>query len=130
MPPDDDALILDIVVAARKTVQFTAGLAYDGLLSDEPMQLALVKLPEIIGEAANHLSRQRREAIPEILWSDVILMRHILVHDYNRIDREVVWTTVVRDVPHLLSVLAPARDQLDGDAGGVESAGHDECRPR
>lgn len=128
MPLDDDALILDIVVAARKTVQFTAGLAYDDLLSDEPMQLALVKLLEIIGEAANHLSRQRREAIPEILWSDVILMRHILVHDYNRIDLEVVWTTVVRDVPHLLSVLAPetAPDLLDEDAGGVESAGHDD----
>jgi uncharacterized protein with HEPN domain len=44
----------------------------------------------IIGEAAAHLSPAFTARIPEVLWTDVVNMRNILVHSYNRVDAHIV----------------------------------------
>jgi uncharacterized protein with HEPN domain len=107
MQPDDNALLLDIVIAARKIRAHTDALSYDDLLKDELRQFGLVKLFEIIGEAANHLSDETRVTLSMIPWADVITMRHVMVHDYGRIDMRVVWRTITRDIPELLAELEP-----------------------
>ena len=64
------------------------------------------KLIEIIGEAANMLTKELRAAHPEVPWPLVIGMRHRLVHDYFRID-----TAIVTEVVSLH--IAPLRGQLE-----------------
>ena len=54
--PDDAALIVDMFLAAQDIQQFAAGTTYDEYLDDIRLQLALVKLIEIIGEAASKVS--------------------------------------------------------------------------
>ena len=48
-------------------------------------------------------------------WKQVVHMRHVLVHDYYRIDVPTVWSTVTNDlgplkqgIQRLLSMLPPA----------------------
>jgi uncharacterized protein with HEPN domain len=53
---------------------------------DELIQNWFVRHLQIIGEAAYALSRDVREQEPDIPWTDIIGMRHILVHDYFVID--------------------------------------------
>ncbi len=56
---------------------------------------------QIIGEAANKVSSELQTLRPEIPWSKMIGMRHILVHDYFGIDLDVVWAVVEQDLPRL-----------------------------
>ena len=42
-----------------------------------------------------------RDQEPDIPWTKIIGMRHILVHDYFAIDTDVVWDAVEHDLPDL-----------------------------
>jgi uncharacterized protein with HEPN domain len=61
---------------------------------------------QIIGEAAYALPEELRDQRPDIPWTEIIGMRHILVHDYFVIDIDIVWDAVERDLP-------PLRDKID-----------------
>jgi len=45
-------------------------------------------------------------AHPEIPWSEVIGMRHRLVHGYFEVDLQKVWDTVHRDLPLLIAKIS------------------------
>lgn len=54
-----------------------------------------------IGELANHLSEQALATYDDIPWSDIVGMRHMIVHGYGTIDTTWAWTTIAQDVPEL-----------------------------
>lgn len=56
-----------------------------------------------IGELAGGLSEEfRSETRTEIPWGLVKSMRNMFAHNYASMDKEVVWETASKDVPHLL----------------------------
>jgi len=55
----------------------------------------------VIGEAARSLSADLRDSNKEVPWAKIIGMRHILVHRYFEIDRDLVWSVVAGDLPEL-----------------------------
>ena len=65
--------------------------------------LSLTKDVEIIGEAAYRVSESTRSSVPTIPWADVIGMRHRLIHAYFEVNLDVLWQTVVGDLPELIS---------------------------
>ncbi len=69
------------------------------------MTLGLVKSIEIIGVAAFHISEESRAAIPALQWSDMIGMRHRLIHGYYDINADTLWQTVTEDLPPLIEAL-------------------------
>jgi uncharacterized protein with HEPN domain len=68
---------------------------------DELIQNWFVRHLQIIGEAAYALPGDLRDQQPDIPWTEIIGMRHILVHDYFVIDTDIVWDAVERDLPDL-----------------------------
>lgn len=54
-----------------------------------------------IGEACRHLPAELLTRHPEVPWSDWIAMRHILAHQYFRVDRLVIWRVVQDELPRL-----------------------------
>ena len=38
-------------------------------------------------------------------WTEIIGMRHRLVHGYDQINLNLVWSTATIDIPHLLTTL-------------------------
>ncbi len=68
---------------------------------DELIQNWFIRHLQIIGEAARSLPKEARENAPNVPWSKIIGMRHILVHDYFRIDVNMLWDVVERDMPTL-----------------------------
>jgi len=73
--------------------------------ADENLQLAITHLLQIIGEAAGSVGESARIAHPEIDWPKIVGMRNRIVHDYRRIDLDIVWETATLDVPHLIAAL-------------------------
>lgn len=69
--------------------------------TDELIQKWFVRHLQIIGEAAYALPRELRDREPDIPWTKIMGMRHILVHDYFAVDTDVVWDAVERDLPDL-----------------------------
>ncbi|MDD2903261.1 MAG: DUF86 domain-containing protein [Syntrophales bacterium] len=69
--------------------------------ADELVQSWVIRHLQILGEAARKLPPEIKERHPEIPWSKIIGMRHILTHDYFDIDAEVVWAAVEKDLPKL-----------------------------
>lgn len=54
-----------------------------------------------IGEQMNKLEELFRTNYPEIPWSSARKMRNIIVHVYNKIDVEQVWSTANQDLEEL-----------------------------
>lgn len=92
---------------ARKAVGKTQGLAREAYDADENLRLALIHLVQVIGEAARQVSAECSASHPDIPWSDIIGMRHKVVHDYLGVDEDIVWQVVTEDLPKLVAALEP-----------------------
>ncbi len=83
----------DILEAIENIQRYTtAGRAV--FEKDELVQSWCVRHLQIIGEAARSLPGETRKSIPQIPWSDIVGMWHVLVHNYFGIDTELVWNVV------------------------------------
>ncbi len=91
-----------ILDAAREAVAFSQGRSRNDLNTDRMLNLSLVRLLEIIGEAARETSTAFREAYPEIAWKKMVGMRDRLTHGYYDVNLDVVWETVTEDLPPLI----------------------------
>ncbi len=91
--------------AVREAISFSMGKSRSALDGDRMLVLSLVKEIEIIGEAASKVSQETQAAHTEIPWPELIGMRNRLIHAYFDINLDIVWQTVVEDLPALLSML-------------------------
>jgi len=94
-----------ILDAAKKIVEYTESIQRDGLDRDEKLALALVRLLEIIGEAAKAVSQDFRRNNPQIPWREIAGTRDRLIHGYYDIDFDVVWQIVSGDIPPLITTI-------------------------
>ena len=101
----DDALLLDMLEYGRRVADKVHGVSREQFDADDNLQLALTYLIQTIGEAASRLTQAQRNTYPTIPWRDVIGMRHVVVHDYFRVDLDVVWDTATTGVPALVAAL-------------------------
>ncbi|WP_425154634.1 DUF86 domain-containing protein [Candidatus Palauibacter sp.] len=104
---DDDAYLLDMLLAARDAEEFASDLTFEKFEHDKLHQHAIIKAIEIIGEAANRVSAETRDLHSEIPWLEIVGMRNRLVHAYFEVDVELLWETVQRDIPDLISLIEP-----------------------
>ena len=96
--------MLDVAVQAIGKLQEKDREEYD---EDENLRLAVTHLVQMIGEAARRVSPEVQQRYPQIPWSDIIGMRHKIVHDYLDIDFDVVWEVIKTDLPDLVAHLEP-----------------------
>lgn len=103
MSKHEDAVRLrHMLDAARKATMFTQGRTRQDLDTDEQAALAIVRLLEIIGEAARGLSQDFRQSHSDIPWKDIIGTRDRLIHGYFDVDLDIVWQIVTADLPQLI----------------------------
>lgn len=115
LPNRDAALLLDMLLAARDAREFGAGLDQPSFLASRLHQSAIIRCLEVIGEAAGRVSPAVQSAHPEIPWRSITGMRHRLVHGYNEVQLDVVWSVVRDDLGPLIEVLdrlVPGEDEV------------------
>ena len=64
-----------------------------------PVQSHVYRHVMIVGEAAWRLSRALKDRHPQVPWKQIEGMRHILVHDYFKVDWDIVYTTAKTYIP-------------------------------
>ena len=103
--PDDQVRLQHMLEAADKTVRLAKGRQRADLETDETLVLALTRLLEIIGEAANGVSAALRDANPKIPWKQIIGARHHFIHGYFDVDHDIIWQILQTDLPPLITDL-------------------------
>ncbi len=74
---------------------------YEEYIQDFRINYAVTRALEIMGEAAKRLPMEIREKYPEIPWKDMAGMRDRIIHGYDKVDLQIVWDTVKKEIPHL-----------------------------
>lgn len=90
---------------AQEAVNLARGRTRNDLEQERLLELSLMQLATMIGEAANHVPPGRRTQLRTIPWPQIIGMRNRLVHGYDQIDRDILWPTVQQDLPPLIVAL-------------------------
>ncbi|MCY3797949.1 MAG: DUF86 domain-containing protein [Chloroflexi bacterium] len=104
-PKNDPDQLGHILAAAQETQRFLHNHTRQEFDDDRILQLAVEKLVQNIGEAANQLTDQFKSEHEHIPWTKMIGMRHRLVHDFTAVDLDVVWDTVIVEIPDLIAKL-------------------------
>lgn len=103
--PDTNARLHHMLDAARDALTFAAGRARGDVSTDRGLALILVRLLEIVGEAASAVPLEFRANHPVIPWKPIIGMRNRLIHAYFDINPDIVWSAVAQDLPPLIAEL-------------------------
>jgi uncharacterized protein with HEPN domain len=90
---------------AVETVTLAESRVRADLDKDRLLNLSLVRLLEIVGEAASRLSADARNCHPQIPWPDIIGLRNRLIHGYDIVDFDILWDIVHDDLPPLIAQL-------------------------
>jgi uncharacterized protein with HEPN domain len=101
----DKVRVRHILDASREAIEFAKGRTRGELDSDRKLNLSLVRLLEVIGEASRGLSDEFRTQFPELPWKKMVGMRDRLIHGYYDVDLDIVWETVTEDLPGLINKL-------------------------
>ncbi len=108
--PRDRERLSHMIEAIDNIFEFINGKSFEVYRNDKMLRFAIIKNMEIVGEAANLLTKEFKSHHPSVEWDDMIGMRHILVHGYYQIKDEIIWATMETELQPLrekiLSILA------------------------
>jgi len=90
---------------AREAIDMLGDRSLDDLRGSRQLQLALIQLIQIVGEAAARVPDEVRRQHPDVPWHEAAGMRNRLIHGYDVIEFAVVHDTVRHDLPLLVSRL-------------------------
>jgi uncharacterized protein with HEPN domain len=102
---NDEVRLRHMLEHAREAVTLVEGKDRSDLDTSRMLSLALVRLIEIVGEAANRVSKTRQKQLSQIPWPQIIGMRNRLIHGYDVVDLDIVWQTVTEEFPPLITIL-------------------------
>ena len=98
----DRGRLEDILKYAQNVAQIINGITFDEFIDDIRTYYSVMKNVEVIGEAANMLTRHFRETHTELPWRLIISMRNVLVHGYSQVSDADLWQTATNDIQPLL----------------------------
>jgi uncharacterized protein with HEPN domain len=113
----DAAHLWDMLDAARAIQKFVVSRPFEDYGNDRMLRGAVERHLEIIGEAANRVSRGYRAAHPEIPWQQIVAQRNVLAHEYGEIDDALIWRAATERIPELIAQLEQIMPPLSSDEG-------------
>ena len=78
---------------------------------DRMFELAMVRLLEILGEAARRVPEEFRARYPNVPWRQTTDLRNVLIHDYDIVDFDALWDVVQTHLPPLIPQLQVIIDE-------------------
>lgn len=97
----DKILLFDIAECCQRIAEYIGGVRKKDFEANYQLQDALVRKLEVIGEAAKGLSDDVRDSNQHVPWQQLMGMRDRMVHQYFRVDLDIVWKTAKKDIPVL-----------------------------
>ncbi len=105
MPKDNWVYVGHMLDMCRQSQEILFGKDRADYDREIVLRLALTHLVQVIGEAAQQVSKEFQDLHPQVPWREIIGMRNRIVHDYLNVDEDVVWEVVQNDLPRLVPIL-------------------------
>jgi len=102
----------DMLNATQNALFFIKDLDYEHFSENEEKIYAVIHALEIIGEASKQIPASVRTTYPDIPWRAIAGTRDKLIHSYFNVQKELLWTTVTRDLPDLEKALITILEDL------------------
>jgi uncharacterized protein with HEPN domain len=115
---DDRQRLLDILEAAKLLQSFQEGRSRSELGRERLLQSGFLHQLFVIGEAASRISPSLKERYPVIPWRAISGFRNYIAHEYFSLDLDIVWQTVIADVPELTIQVEEILRQEDSQNAG------------
>jgi uncharacterized protein with HEPN domain len=100
---EDLSYLIDIVDCIMDITEFTNSIFYNDFEKDKMRKLAVERQLEVIGQAANKISKETQGLIKNVPWGNIIGLRNKLAHDYGEILAERIWNISRTSIPELLN---------------------------
>lgn len=111
MRPEEQDLahLWDMLEAARTVVRLTEGQSLSWFLASEreTTRLAVERKLEILGEAARRVSESFLNLHPEIPWKEIVGLRNIISHQYDKVDHQKIFRIAGNRLASLIQLLDP-----------------------
>lgn len=105
-PTKDKGRLDHILECINNINEFVESKTFEQMEGDKMCYFAVVYQLVVIGEAANMLTKEFRDARPQTPWREIISMRNFIVHGYNVVDKNEVWSVIQDD-------LQPLKQQIE-----------------
>ena len=117
MQPRTPKLLEDIRDAAAFIADATRDVAEADYRRNRMLRQSVERNFEIIGEAMRRLTQHDPATTQSISgYAQIIAFRNVLIHGYDQLDDQMVWSVVQRDVPQLLAEVVALLAQVDDNA--------------
>lgn len=114
-----EILLGEILNAIALLRDYTEGLDFDAFAANVEKQDSVIRRLEIIGEAVKGVPDQLRVKHAAVPWRDIAGARDILIHEYFRVDLQMAWDMVRKDLPLLESEVQIMLQELRRDESAV-----------
>lgn len=120
----DAVYLADILQAAADLREFLRATSFEDFCLNKALRYAMLHALTVIGEASSKISAELRECHAEVPWQRVAAVRHRIVHDYSRLDYELLWQVVTVFAPELaIQVDAVFKAEFPDVAAGWPESG-------
>ncbi len=112
---DHLSYLRDIDTSIKLIESFIEGMDFDTFCSDRKTVAAVERMMQIISEAAMRLGEEAERLYPGQPWGNIRGLGNWLRHQYDDLDREIVWNTIQEDLPKLKDTISQAirdREQI------------------
>jgi uncharacterized protein with HEPN domain len=97
--------VQDILQAGQDIADFTEGLSFEDFQGNKILVQSVLYNFVIIGEAAANIPDEVKVLHPDIPWRIMADMRNVMAHEYFQVNLAVVWQTLRRSLPPVITQL-------------------------
>ena len=106
----------DILEMSAEIKTFTTGMSFAEFEGDPKTVKAVLYNLAVIGEVAGMLLPEIESLYPEIPWVDIRGIRNLIIHEYFRVNLNIIWQTVQTDLPPLVHQIEELVERLNKDS--------------
>ncbi len=115
MKRDNKLFLKDIYKSCEYILEFIEGMDFDEFKVDEKTLSAVIRKFEIIGESVRYLPDRIKENYSNVHWKEMAGMRDRLIHGYFGIDYNIIWDTIKRKIPNLISIISQILNDIEDE---------------
>jgi len=104
-----------ILEAIERIEEYISDMDEVAFLGNRLVQDAVIRNFEIIGEASNNIEKRFPEFValhPELPLASAYQLRNAVAHGYFKVDFEIVWRTIHRDLSDLYAQVHKAKKDI------------------
>lgn len=115
MPVDVRLIFGKMLRHCENAEKYTIGISYDAFVQNELFLTFTIFSLSQLGELATVLDNRTdcRSRFPQLPWTAMKSMRNNIVHDYDGLRLNVIWSTIHEDIPALKAKITAIISEME-----------------